>query len=161
MFNVFVSYSTLDLPDVALLKESLKDSSVNVFVAEDSIKPSGKLADEISSAIATCDLFVLVWSENAENSEWVPQEIGRAHQLGKKILPIVLTEGLNLPGFITDLKFLDAFSNKSKAIASAQNLILDEFLKKQQATAARQKEQNTNATALLALGAFAFWLFSK
>lgn len=162
MYKVFVSYSTHDLPDVTLLKESLKDSGVEVFVAHDSVKPSGKLSEEISAAITSCDLFVLVWSENAKNSDWVPQEIGKAHQMHKKILPIVLTQGLNLPGFITDLKYLDAFRDKPRAIASIREQILEGFREKQRKVAeAKQKEQDANAKALLAIGGFALWLFSR
>ncbi len=106
MFKVFVSYSTHDLRNVNELQQSLDGTGVEVFVAEHSVLPSEHLSAKISSAISACDLFVLLWSENAKASEWVSQEIGKAHSLHKKILPLVLTEGLNLPGFISNLKYL-------------------------------------------------------
>jgi len=40
----------------------------------------------------------LLWSKNAQASEWVSQEIGTAHGSQKPILPFVLEQGLALPG---------------------------------------------------------------
>lgn len=158
MFKVFVSYSTQDLRNVAELQQSLIGTGVEVFVAEHAVLPSEHLTSKISSAIAACDLFVLLWSEKARASEWVSQEIGKAHSLNKKILPLVLTEGLNLPGFIGDLKYLPVFGDPQAAMAKAHDFILKHFRAKQ--AAARQKEEE-NARNLLVLGGLALWLFSQ
>jgi len=103
MFKVFVSYSSLDLQNVAVLQQALAGTGVVVYVAEHSLLPGEAIGPTISQEIASCDLFVLIWSNNAKASEWVSQEIGKAHQLGKRILPLVLTERMTLPGFISDL----------------------------------------------------------
>lgn len=158
MFKVFVSYSTQDLRNVAELQQSLAGTGIEVFVAEHAVLPSEHLSAKISSAIAACDLFVLLWSENAKASEWVSQEIGKAHSLNKQILPLVLAEGLNLPGFISDLKYLPVFQNPQAAMAQAQAFILRQFQAKQ--AAARQKEEENNRN-LLVLGGLALWLFSQ
>lgn len=159
MFKVFVSYSTQDLKNVSELQQSLAGTGVEVFVAEHAVLPSEHLSEKISSAIAGCDLFVLLWSENAKASEWVSQEIGKAHSLNKQILPLVLTEGLNLPGFISGLKYLPVFRDPQAAMVQAQGLILKHFQAKQ-AVVARQKEEE-NTRNLLVLGGLALWLFSQ
>jgi hypothetical protein len=158
MFKVFVSYSTHDLKNVAELQQSLVGTGVEVFVAEHSIAPSQSLSEVISSAIAACDLFVLLWSSNAKASEWVSQEIGRAHSLNKPILPLVLEDGLSLPGFISGLKYLPTFRDRQDAMGQAQDFILKQFQEKQ--VAARQKESEKDRN-LLVLGGFALWLFSQ
>lgn len=158
MFKVFVSYSTHDLNNVEQLQQSLKGSGIEVFVAEHSVVASEVLATKISAAIAACDLFVLVWSENARVSEWVPQEIGKAHSLGKPILPLVLTEGLHLPAFINDLKYLPVFKDPQWAMGEAQKFIMDQYLQKQRA--AKEKEEE-NLKGLFVLGGIALWLFSQ
>lgn len=158
MFKVFVSYSTQDLQNVTELQQSLAGTGVEVFVAEHSVLPSEHLSTRISSAIAACDLFVLLWSKNAKASEWVSQEIGKAHSLNKKILPLVLNEGLNLPGFISDLKYLAVFRDPQTAITQAQDIIIKQFQAKQ--AALRQKEDE-KARNLLVLGGLALWLFSQ
>lgn len=159
MFKVFVSYSTQDLKNVSELQQSLVGTGVEVFVAEHAVLPSEHLSEKISSEIAGCDLFVLLWSENAKASEWVSQEIGKAHSLNKQILPLVLTEGLNLPGFISGLKYLPVFRDPQAAMVQAQGLILKHFQAKQAVVARQREEENTRN--LLVLGGLALWLFSQ
>lgn len=158
MFKVFVSYSTHDLKNVTELQQSLVGTGVEVFVAEHSVAPSEPLSAKISSAIGACDLFVLLWSGNAKASDWVPQEIGKAHSLQKTILPLVLDEGLALPGFISGLKFLPVFRDPQAAMAQAQDFVLKQFQAKQ--AAIRQQEQD-NARNLLVLGGLLLWLFNQ
>lgn len=158
MFKVFVSYSTHDLKNVTELQQSLVGTGVEVFVAEHSVTASELLSEKISSAIGACDLFVLLWSSNAKASDWVSQEIGKAHSLQKTILPLVLDEGLALPGFISGLKYLPVFRDPKAAIAQAQDFVLKQFQEKQ--AAVRQKEQE-NARNLLVLGGLVFWLFNQ
>lgn len=158
MFKVFISYSTHDLKNVTELRQSLVGTGVKVFIAEHSVTASQPLSETISAAIAECDLFVLLWSANAKTSEWVPQEIGKAHSLNKTILPLVLEEGLNLPGFISGLKYLPVFRDSQAAMAQAQEFILGQFQAKQ--TAARQKEQE-QARNVFVLGGLLLWLFSQ
>ena len=116
------------------------------------------MSAKISEAIAGCDLFVLLWSANAKASDWVPQEIGKAHSLGKTILPLVLDEGLSLPGFISDLKYLPVFRDSQTAMAKAQELVLKEFQAKQAAVRQQEQEKTKN---LLVLGGLVLWLFSQ
>lgn len=161
-FNIFVSYSTHDLEQVNLLHKQLTDTSISVFVAEHSVRPSEELAPKISSAIEGCDLFIVLWSENAKNSDWVSQEIGRASALQKPILPLVLTEGLNLPGFIGNLKYLPVYSNTAAALTQAREIVMAAYEQKLQLFLAQQKEQKQkDSLALMGLGAFLLWAFSQ
>lgn len=161
MFKVFVSYSTHDLKNVTELKQSLVGTGVELFVAEHSVIASEPLSEKISTAIATCDLFVLLWSANAKASDWVPQEIGKAHSLKKTILPLVLDEGLTLPGFISGLKYIPVFRDQQAAMTQVQDFVLNQFQAKQAAIEAiRQKEQENNRN-LLVLGGLVLWLFNQ
>lgn len=112
----------------------------------------------ISSAIAACDLFIVLWSSQAKASDWEPQEIGKAHSLGKTIYPLVLDEGLDLPGFINGLKYIPVFKDPIAAIAQTQKFVIDSFQAKQ--AAMKQKEQS-DARSLLVLGGLMFWLFNQ
>lgn len=158
MFKVFVSYSTHDLKNVTELQQSLVGTGVEVFVAEHSIVPSELLSEKISAAIADCDLFVLLWSAKAKASDWVSQEIGKAHSLQKTILPLVLDEGLDLPGFISGLKYLPIYQDTQASMVQVQEFVLKKFQAKQDAI--RLKEQE-NARNLLVLGGLILWLFNQ
>lgn len=154
MFRVFVSYSSIDLTNVAELRQAILDTGVDLFIAEHSVRPSEHLSEAISKAIAECDLFVLLWSSNAGQSAWVPQEIGKAHSLKKQILPLVLTPGLELPGFIRELKYIPVYENTVAGHAKARALVLEML------DAKLLKAQKDNLV-LLGFGALILWAFSQ
>lgn len=158
MFKVFVSYSTHDLKNVTELQQSLVGTAVEVFVAEHSVIPSELLSEKISAAIVDCDLFVLLWSAKAKASDWVPQEIGKAHSLQKTILPLVLDEGLDLPGFISGLKYLPVYLDPQASMAQVQEFVLKKFQAKQDAIRLKEQENTRN---FLVLGGLILWLFNQ
>lgn len=158
MFNVFVSYSTHDLTNVVQLQQTLAGTGIEVFVAEHSVRPGEHLSVRISAAINDCDLFVVLWSENAKKSDWVLQEIGIAHSLNKPILPLVLTNGLKLPGLISGLKFLPLHVDSAAAIEEARTIVLSHYDAKCD-VATKQKEKDT--LILFGIGAFILWAFTQ
>ena len=130
-YKVFVSYSTKDIPDVNALRTWLELPAVQCFVSEYAVAPGAPLAPTIKTAIRTCDLFVLLWSKNAQASEWVNQEIGIAHGNHKPILPFVLELGLGLPGFIKELRYVAAYQNPQQAMYSLRETVLKNSMAKQ------------------------------
>lgn len=158
-YKIFVSYSTHDIDQVELLRQQLSGTPISVFVAEHSVKPSENLAGKISKSIEDCDLFVVLWSKNAKDSDWVSQEIGRAGALNKTILPLVLTEGLSLPGFLSTTKYLPVYKNPSNALVKAREFIVESYNEKAKIHTKKQKE--SESLALIGIGAFLFWAFSK
>lgn len=123
-YKIFISYSTRDLSTVNLIRSSLQNLPVEIFVAEYSALPGNNLSQTIEQAIKNSDLFILLWSKNSQESSWVPQEIGIAKASGKIILPIILTPNLPLPGFIQDLKYLDINQNPIQALQFLQIHVL-------------------------------------
>ncbi|MEC4686651.1 MAG: toll/interleukin-1 receptor domain-containing protein [Nitrospirota bacterium] len=162
-YKIFVSYSTHDIEQVGLLRQQLKGTPIDVFVAEHSVQPSENLGEKISMAIEECDLFVVLWSQNAQNSSWVSQEIGRAGALKKIVLPLVLTEGIALPGFISNLKYLPVYKDPEGAVVKAREIIVSSYNKKAHALAQieKKKQKDKEALALMGIGAFVLWAFSK
>lgn len=138
-FSVFVSYSTKDLVNATALRSWVASAGAQTYLAEYSLQPGSPVAAEILSAIKSSDLFLLLWSDNARGSEWVPQEIGVAKGADRAIIPIVLHPGLELPGFIRDLKYLEVYRDP---MASVQ------WLRDHVAALVKQK----NANALVGMG---------
>lgn len=150
-YNIFISYSTKDIEKVNRIKAMLQHSAINVFVAEYSLLPGQSLSENIVAAINNCNLFILLWSGNAKESEWVPQEIGIAKSLSKTILPLVLEPGISLPGFISNLKYLNAYQNPEKALEWLQSNVFK----------SAEEKQKTDGIVWLGLGAAILWLVSK
>ena len=159
MFNVFVSYSTTDLSHVEELKLQLAAYEVEIFVAEHSVLAGEDLSKEIKEAIARCDLFVLLWSQEARRSDWVPQEIGIADQQGKLIVPLVLEENLQLTGFISGLKYIDVTKDRQLAFKEAQSRVFEAVEKKKKLE--QEKQKQNDALVFGALSLFLFWAFTQ
>jgi hypothetical protein len=150
-YKVFISYSTKNINEVNHIKKMLAHSSIDVFVAEYSLLPGQPLSETIINAINNCDLFLLLWSNSAKESEWVPQEIGVARSINKTILPVILEQNLSLPGFISNLKYLNGYKNPEKALECLQTNVFKN---------AEQKQKN-EGLIWLGLGAAILWLTSK
>jgi hypothetical protein len=129
-FRVFVSYSTRDLAVANSLKTNLQRAGAVPYIAEYSALPGQSLSRAIGQAIDDCDLFLLLWSTNADESKWVPQEIGRAIAKGKPIMPVVLHAGIRLTGFIQDLKYLEWYKNPEAAVAWLNDFVTREKTRK-------------------------------
>ena len=104
--KIFISYTTKDLPEVDSLNNSIDNSVLEIFIAEYAVKPGEDLIKKIDTAIKNCDLFIVLYSDYTSNSPWVQQEIGKAQDRGKEILPIVKGNVNELPGFISGLKYI-------------------------------------------------------
>ena len=124
-FKVVISYATKDMQFVEQVRQTLMNSSIEVFVAEHSVLPGQSLSSEIISAISSCDLFVLLWSKNSQRSEWVSQEIGIAKAAKKPIIPLMLEQGLQPPGFIRDIKYLSVYDDPRKSLIWLQQHVLE------------------------------------
>lgn len=150
-YNVFISYSSKNLPIVDWLRSTLAQPGVTeVFAAEYSVVPSQALNDEIIQAIRACDLFVLLWSHDARASDYVPQEIGIAVGCNKTILPVVMEDNVPVPGFITNLKYLPAHKNWEGSFQWLAHFVRDNATKLKNAKA-------VGALLLTILGGI--WLF--
>lgn len=162
-FNVFVSYSSNDLKEVEFLRRQLANTPIKVFIAEHSVRPSEELASKINNAIASCDLFIVLWSKNAKDSGWVSQEIGKATAYKKKILPLVLEPGLDPTGFISGIKYLPVYDNKENALKEAQGILDAEYDKKFEAQRqlAEKKRKDRDALVAMGFGAFLLWAASQ
>ena len=150
-YKVFISYSTKDIEKLNHVRNTLQESAIEVFAAEYNLDPGESLSETIIAAIRNCDIFILLWSTNSKESEWVPQEIGIAKSSNRKILPIVLEPDIALPGFISNLKYLNAHSDPEKAL---------EWLRSNIFKKAEEKQKN-DGLFWLGLGSAILWLISK
>ena len=65
----------------------------------------------------------------------MPQEIGVATGLKKPVMPVVLHAGLQLPAFLSDLKYLELHKNPVAATEWLQRFVAERAQKKQQSEA--------------------------
>lgn len=160
-FRIFVSYSTLDLTQVELLRSQLSNTPIDLFIAEHSVTAGANLSETIKSSISCCDLFVVVWSKNAKESGWVSQEIGQALALQKPILPLVLDKEHPPSGFVSNIKYIPMYEGVPQALHKAEEIIMRAYENKHERMQAERKRKESDDMAKLGVAAFLLWLGTR
>ena len=119
MKDVFISYSTIDTVSAETVRDVLETNGISCWMAPRDIPGGSNYTKEIPSAIRDCHAFVLMLSQNAQNSPWVLKELDRAVNDGKIILPfqledLTLTDEFNF--LLTGAQRYDAYQKKSEAM---------------------------------------------
>ena len=92
MGYVFISYSSKDGAEAEKIKLLLNDRGFETWMAPGDIPAGKKYASVIVSAIRDCSCFLLLLTENAQASTWVPKEVERAVSFKRPIVPVQLDE---------------------------------------------------------------------
>ncbi len=100
--EIFISYSRRDQEFVARLAANLNEQVAGVWFDQAAIQVGQKWHDEIMDGIQECKVFVLVLSPDAVESRYVREEVNKALELGKVIIP-VLYRAINVNGELQSL----------------------------------------------------------
>ena len=124
--DVFISYSSLEYNEAAIIRSALETNGISCWMAPESIPIGSDYTKEIPAAINNCRIFLLILSENAQRSKWVPLELDRAYNAGKIILPFVikncaLTDDFNF--MLARTQRINAYYKKSEALGMLVNEI--------------------------------------
>ena len=92
MHSVFISYSTKDQNQAETVRSILEKNGILCWMAPRDIPGGSNYTREIPIAIRSCQVFVLILSQNAQNSPWVLKELDSAVNCGKVILPFMLED---------------------------------------------------------------------
>ena len=84
----FISYSTKWKTDAEALRFLLNKNHIETWMAPYDIPSGNSYADVINKAIRNASCFVLLLSEEAQRSPWVPRETERAINYEKPILAV-------------------------------------------------------------------------
>lgn len=89
---VFISYSTKDSDIANLVLSYLEGNGINCWIASQNIEGGDSFAMKIVDAIEGCSAFVLIASENSNDSPHVSREMSLAAGKDKKIIPFRIQE---------------------------------------------------------------------
>ncbi|MBO5701285.1 MAG: TIR domain-containing protein [Clostridia bacterium] len=89
---VFISYSTKDSDIANLVLSYLEGNGINCWIASQNIEGGDSFAMKIVDAIEGCAAFVLIASENSNDSPHVSREMSLAAGKDKKIIPFRIEE---------------------------------------------------------------------
>ena len=111
--KVFVSYSSADREEVMKIATGFKALHVDFFLDKLYLDGGDKYEDKIFDYIEDANLFLLCWSSNAEQSEWVKKEYTYALQRINRpdmllsIYPIIIKPKANPPTALNAYHFVE------------------------------------------------------
>ncbi|MCH5191299.1 MAG: leucine-rich repeat domain-containing protein [Oscillospiraceae bacterium] len=117
--DVFISYKAEEFDDANWVKSILEANGISCWMAPMSITGGSSYAAEIPQAIRGCKAFVLILSEKAQLSKWVPRELDQAINGNKIVMPFMLENCALKDDFnfyLSNVQRYAAYENKSAAM---------------------------------------------
>ncbi len=90
MGYAFISYSTKNQASADSMRSILESHGIKTWMAPYDIPIGSRYAQVINLAVKDCSCFVLMLTNDAQNSVWVAKEVERAINHGRTIIPIQL-----------------------------------------------------------------------
>lgn len=87
--KIFVSHSLNDNNLIQVLKQNLEPKGIILLLAEHYQELTGTITQKIENMILTCDVALVLLTENGFNSNFVQQEIGYINSCKKPLLAVV------------------------------------------------------------------------
>jgi TIR domain len=87
--QVFISHSSKDEAVVRWLAAQVKAAGHEAWVAEWDLQPGGSLSKKVLDALAECDAYILLLTEDGYDSTYVAHEVGAAVASGKPLIALV------------------------------------------------------------------------
>lgn len=108
--EIFISYSRRDQEFVTRLASDLDRQVAGVWFDQSTIQVGENWHAEIIEGIRECKAFILVLSPDAAESRYVREELNKALELGKPIIPVLYRPAKwigELETLVTDVQTLD------------------------------------------------------
>ena len=110
--DVFISHSTVNKAAADAICHALESNGVRCWIAPRDIPAGSKYGEQITKGIKDCKVFLLVFSEEANNSDPVNKEVERAVLGYRKIaIPFRIEDvpmSENIEFFLSDSQWVDA-----------------------------------------------------
>lgn len=94
MGYAFISYSSKDQASAEAMRGLLNEKGIRTWMAPWDIPAGSMYAKVINQAIKGCACFILILSDNAQNSIWVAKEVERAVNYRRPIIPVKIEDVL-------------------------------------------------------------------
>jgi hypothetical protein len=118
----FCSYSSLDRAEMLKRAQGIRATGLETFIDVLNLRPGDKWNPKIFAAIDESDLFVVIWSKNARDSNWVIEEsryaLKRYGQYGSPDFHPIPVEGppiASVPEGLQDYHFNDELLGQIRA----------------------------------------------
>jgi CTP:molybdopterin cytidylyltransferase MocA len=147
MSKIFVSHSSLDKPRfIQNLVDALKADNHDVWFDTESISHGTSIPLAISHGIKTCEIFLLIISNDYNTSNWCQKELWAITSkcIGdpKRRMVIVRVDGAEIESLLGDIRYIEFDSRAGDGREGLKNQVFDAV---QQAAHPHQQRIVTNA----------------
>jgi len=125
--DIFISYSSKDQEWADAICEMLEKDGLNCWIAHRDIKPGEDWADSINKAIKNSSIFVLVFSNNSNQSVQVAKELTLAVNNRNVIIPFKVDScqpSGSLEYYLSDTHWMVASKEKENALIDLKEVVL-------------------------------------
>lgn len=126
MSDVFISYSSKEYDKANHVRDVLKRNGISTWMAPDSIPGGSNYTKEIPKAIRECKVFLLILSQKAQGSVWVPAELEQAFKNEKLIIPFAVENcplGDEFDFLLSRSQRIEAYEKNTDAMEKLVNTI--------------------------------------
>jgi hypothetical protein len=121
MRQIFISYSRKDQSKVDFTCQLLEQHGFsNIWIDRNAIRGGSKWREEIVNGIRDSDYFIIFISSHSIQSRQVRKELDVADDYEKRIIPVKIEEGINIPASmqlqIAGLQIIEFENNNEKDI---------------------------------------------
>lgn len=116
---VFISYKVEEYDTAKAVKDHLEANAVPCWMAPMSIRGGMSYAQEIPPAIQNSSVFLLILSEKAQQSKWVPRELDQAINCEKVIMPYMVEDcklRSDFSFYLTNVQRYEAFRDPEETL---------------------------------------------
>ncbi|MDQ6888934.1 MAG: toll/interleukin-1 receptor domain-containing protein [Bacteroidota bacterium] len=111
LWNVFLSYRSVNRSWVLNLYDVLKQLGHKIFLDQYELKAGDQLINKLEEALSKSEAGILIWSTETADSDWVQREYQALERMSKQkagfqFIPVKLDKA-NLPLFANSRIFLD------------------------------------------------------
>src|SRR6516165_888091 len=108
---VFISHSSKDRPTADAICAHLESAGIKCWIAPRDIEPGATWTQGIMQGLEACRVFILVFSEHANDSDHVQREVAKAFSSGLAVIPFRIKDvfpNQSLSYFLDTVQWLDA-----------------------------------------------------
>lgn len=116
-YRIFISHNHHDAAWCGQLAEALRRHGYDTWAAQHNLKAGNVWLKETEHELQSREVFVVVWSPDAHDSQWVRDEIAQAFLHEKLIIPVVCRDA-PLEGFLSTRQKIDAEGKDIAAIVA-------------------------------------------
>ena len=116
-FDVFISHSSSDSKLAFAICHYLEEKEIRCWIAPRDVQGGMEYAESIINGIRNCKIMIVVFTENANNSIFVKNEVERAFNYKLTIMPFKVDEAIpsaTLELFLSSVHWLDAVKGNSE-----------------------------------------------